>query len=89
MAAKLKVEPPPATPAQTTDHLLAQGDIKIRLVVLSIIGGILALLIVSIGVCFIWPPQFAPEYTRSVVPILSGAVFGFIGFIVGQKVGER
>lgn len=61
------------------------GDIKIRYYVLLIVGILLILLVLCGIVIVIFSPQAFTDYWKTVIPIISGAIFGLIGFVVGQK----
>lgn len=72
---------------KTTEHIAVEGDIKIRIIVISFVGSILVLLTLGGIIGPIFEPTIFKDYWPRVLPIISGAVFGLIGFIVGAKVG--
>jgi len=70
--------------AKTTQQIQAEGDIKIRTLVIYIIGGLL--LVITVG--GIWglianEPAFG-KYWQGLQAIISGAIFGLVGFIAGR-----
>jgi hypothetical protein len=69
----------------STQQTQVEGDIKIRVIILWIIGSILTVLVVGGVVGLIMNPVVFSSYWSSVLPIISGAVFGLIGFIVGRN----
>ena len=79
----------PTSGSVSTEQTQVEGDIKIRILVLSIVGLILVLLVAGGIVGLAIKPDVFGSYWSTVLPIVSGAVFGLIGFIVGRKVGPE
>ncbi len=77
---------PPAGRAKT-QQTRVEGDIKIRMIILIIVGILLVVMLAGGIAGLILNPSVFDGYWNKVLPIISGALFGFVGFIVGQKVG--
>ncbi len=72
-----------------SDVIKAKGDISIRLRVITIVGILLSLLVIGGIVGLILKPETFGGVWSAILAIISGAIFGLIGFIVGQKVGPE
>jgi hypothetical protein len=79
----------PASGSVSTEQTQVEGDIKIRVIILNIVGAILILLILGGIAGLAIKPEVFGSYWSTVLPIISGAVFGLIGFVVGRKVGPE
>lgn len=72
-----------------TDHIRIKGDFWLRIVTASIVGLILIIVIVGGIIISIYESETSNKsdnYWRAVFPILSGAICGFMGFIVGKQI---
>jgi hypothetical protein len=76
-----KIPPGAVSPEQTQ----VEGDIKIRVIILIIVGAVLILLALGGIVILALKPEVFGSYWSTVLPIISGALFGLIGFVVGRK----
>lgn len=56
----------------------------IRLRILYMICALIALLILQGFVALLWRPEALPAYQSSVVPVISGVILTFSGFIIGR-----
>ncbi len=74
---------------KTTQQIKIEGDIRIRTIVLIIIGALLGIITVmgTIGVVF-YEASFG-KYWSGFQAIISGSIFGLIGFITGKSSTER
>ncbi len=72
-----------------SDVIRTKGDISIRLRVITIVGILLTLLVIGGIVGLILRPETFGGVWPAILAIISGAIFGLIGFIVGQKVGPE
>ena len=73
---------------KSVDQINAEGDIRIRIITLVIIG--VLLLIIAVGGILgliLDEPSFG-KYWQGLQTILSGAIFGLVGFIAGRAVGK-
>lgn len=71
--------------AKTTQQIQAEGDVKIRTLVIYLIGSLL--LVITVG--GIWglvtnEVTFG-KYWQGFQAIISGAIFGLVGFIAGRS----
>lgn len=72
---------------KTTQQISVEGEIRIKLAVIWIVGLILVTITLgSIIGLILDEPRFGKHWP-GIQAILSGAIFGFVGFIAGQKVG--
>jgi hypothetical protein len=79
----------PPSGKDSTAQTQVEGDIKIRIAVLWIVGIILILLVLGAFWVLAFKGDAFQSYWATVLPILSGAIFGLIGFIAGRKVGPE
>ncbi|WKC38697.1 hypothetical protein QYM18_06310 [Ectopseudomonas chengduensis] len=83
---KITTTPAGKAPAdRSVQHISAEGDIKLRYLTLSIVGALL--IIIAIGGFFgliLNEPAFGKHW-QGFQAILSGAIFGLIGFIAGRS----
>lgn len=74
---------------KTTHRIQIEGDIKIRILVICLIG--LLLIIITAG--GIWGlvtnETMFGKYWQGLQTIISGAIFGLVGFIAGRSSVER
>jgi uncharacterized membrane-anchored protein len=77
--------PPENEPNPSTANIRARGDISLRTQVLRIVWSVLGALLIIAGLILFKKPEFLDEYLNRVLPIISGAIFGMIGFATGQK----
>lgn len=71
---------------KTTQQIKVEGDIKIRIIVLIIIGAMLVTITIGGIVGLIVNESSFGKYWSGLQAIISGAIFGLVGFIAGQKV---
>ena len=65
-----------------------RSSTRVRLAIVAVVGLVLLTLTVGLIISLIWRPESFQIYATVVAPILSGAVFGFVGFVVGQRTVE-
>jgi uncharacterized protein YacL len=68
------------------EQIQAEGDYRIKVIILVIVGVILVLLVVG-GLVLNGMKGEVTAYWNTILPIISGSIFGLIGFVVGSKVG--
>lgn len=74
--------------SKTTQQIKAEGEIKIKVIVLTIIGVLLAVITVGGIAGLIINEATFGKYWQGLQAIISGAIFGLVGFVAGQKVGS-
>jgi hypothetical protein len=70
----------------STTQTQVEGDIKIRVLIIIIVGILLSIMLIGGVVGLICDPASFGQYWNTILPVISGAVFGFVGFIVGRKI---
>lgn len=63
-----------------------RGDVQVKIAVIWVVGAVLVILAIGMVVAFIFKP--VAEYSAFVAtvgPILSGVLFGLVGFVVGRN----
>ena len=65
-----------------------RSNTRVRLAIVVVVGLVLVTLTVGLIVSLVWRPDSFQTYATVVAPILSGAVFGFVGFLAGQRTQE-
>lgn len=73
-----------ARPDKTVQRISAEGDIRLKYVTLLIVGGIL--LIITIGFVYgtVTTQGAFEKHAQSMGTLISGGIFGLIGFIAGR-----
>lgn len=70
--------------AKTTQQIQAEGDVKIRTLVIYLIGALLVIITIG-GICGLILNEAAfGKYWQGFQAIISGAIFGLVGFIAGR-----
>lgn len=76
-------------PDKSIATIKVQGDIKIRLIVLIIVGLLLTIITIG-GLAGLYVNEAAfGKHWQGFQAIISGAIFGLVGFIAGQGSGSR
>jgi hypothetical protein len=70
---------------KTTQQIKIEGDIKIRMIVLGIIGCMLIIITFGGILGLVLNEAVFGKYWSGLLSIISGTIFGFVGFIAGQK----
>lgn len=74
---------------KTTQQIRIEGDIKIRIIVLCIIGCMLIIITLGAIAGLIFNEAVFGKYFSGLLSIISGTIFGFVGFIAGQKTNHE
>ena len=75
-----------SSPTVEVEHV--RGSTRVRITIVVVVGLLLLAIISGVGVCLIWRPDSLLVYIEFASPIVSGAVFGLVGFIAGQRTSE-
>lgn len=63
-----------------------RGDVQVKIAVIWVVGAVLVILAIGMVGAFIFKP--VTEYSvfvASVGPIVSGVLFGLVGFVIGRN----
>lgn len=63
----------------------AEGDVKIKIALIWVVGAILVSMTIGMILAFFFKTDNFKEYMIVISPLLSGSLFGFVGFIIGTK----
>jgi ABC-type Na+ efflux pump permease subunit len=89
MPAEITGSAPDQAPQAATAQMALKGEFLIKMSVVILLALILlGLIAIGIALLFKKPEEFA-GYIHVIIPILSGTIFGLLGFVVGQKVKEH
>ena len=70
---------------QTTEQIMARGEVGIRIKLIRLVSGILLILTIRGVAAFYFAPDRWKDFWVVIGPIISGAVAGCLGFIAGDK----
>lgn len=73
--------------SKTTQQIKAEGEIKIKVLVLIIIGIMLTVITIGGIAGLIINEEMFGKYWQGLQAIISGSIFGLVGFIAGQRIG--
>jgi len=63
-----------------------RGDVQVKIAVIWVVGAVLVILAIGMVAAFIFKPvQEFSIFVATVGPILSGVLFGLVGFVVGRN----
>lgn len=87
---KLTIEPKGKVERdKSTEIIHAEGDVKIKIFVLVIIGSLLGIIALGGIAGLIINEAVFGKYWSGLQAILSGAIFGLVGFIAGQSASKN
>jgi membrane associated rhomboid family serine protease len=70
---------------ESLGHISARGDIELRVTALKIIGWLIALVLLGGIAGLIFNEPAFGKYWTGLLPIISGGIFGLLGFVVGRS----
>ncbi|MHB1123317.1 MAG: hypothetical protein ACYC0T_11430 [Ramlibacter sp.] len=75
-------------PGRTAQQIHAEGDVKVRTLVIWLIGVLLVIITVGSFVGLIVNEPVFEKHWQGFQAIISGAIFGLVGFIAGRSSRE-
>ncbi len=75
----------PTDNIQSPELVTAQGNVKIRITAIIVVGVVILVLLLGGLYAYITDPTHAKDLWLIIGPIISAAISGLVGFEIGQK----